>query len=215
MKINTISLARFSLGFGLALGAITLVGVELAHAQPTTAPKVSFPAGLKWQMMPLVTFSFPGYHEGTPPQRQLAGSIWGKDIDALPVNDVKRDRSKFPAFVLLSPTFESSQFRYVFSSMSAAAAVYDKCEDPPNSAESHTPMYSRCPMRVVIEDKATGQKTQQDFPRYCHLFLDDPDQPAAKNHTAVAFDPNTHTAYFRVIQYGKHAPACDRAIRLK
>ena len=43
----------------------------------------------------------------------------------------------------------------------------------------------------------------------------DPDQPAAKNHTAVAFDAKTATAYFRVIQYGKHVPACDRGIRLK
>ena len=166
-------------------------------------------------MMPLVTFSFPGYHEGTPAQRKLARSVWGQDIDGLPLNDVRRDGSRFPAFVLLSPMFETQQFRYVFTTMSAAGAVYEHCEDPPNSAGAETPMYSICPMRVVIEDKASGKRTQQDFPRYCHLFVDDPDQPAARNHTAVAFDAKTATAYFRVIQYGKPVPACDRGIRLK
>ena len=215
MKISTHSLARFGLRFGLALGAVAVAGAQLANAQSPAPQKVSFPAGLKWQMMPLVTFSFPGYHEGTPAQRQLARSVWGQDIDGLPLNDVRRDGSRFPAFVLLSPMFETPQFRYVFTGMSAAGAVYEHCEDPPNSAGAETPMYSICPMRVVIEDKASGKRTQQDFPRYCHLFVDDPDQPAAKNHTAVAFDAKTATAYFRVIQYGKHVPACDRGIRLK
>ena len=215
MKISTLSLARFGLRFGLALGAVAVAGAQLANAQSPAPQKVSFPAGLKWQMMPLVTFRFPGYHEGTPAQRKLARSVWGQDIDGLPLNDVRRDGSRFPAFVLLSPMFETQQFRYVFTTMSAAGAVYEHCEDPPNSAGAETPMYSICPMRVVIEDKASGKRTQQDFPRYCHLFVDDPDQPAARNHTAVAFDAKTATAYFRVIQYGKPVPACDRGIRLK
>ena len=107
MKISTLSLARFGLRFGLALGAVAVAGAQLANAQSPAPQKVSFPAGLKWQMMPLVTFSFPGYHEGTPAQRKLARSVWGQDIDGLPLNDVRRDGSRFPAFVLLSPMFET------------------------------------------------------------------------------------------------------------
>lgn len=190
----------------LALG-LTLL--PMAQAQQS---KVQFPKGLKWQTMPLVAFDFPGYHEGTPAQRKLAKAIWGKEIDALPVNDL--DGRRYSSFILLS-AFEDSKSRYAFSILSAATAAYDKCEDPLNSSSPDTPMHSVCPMRITMEDKSTGQTKQQDFPNYCHLYVDDAqDKTASRNHTEIAIDDKTRTAYFRVIQYGKVAAECNRAIRL-
>ncbi len=185
-----------------------------AYAQPAASNKVTFPAGLKWEMMPMVSFGYRPKQYGTPKQRELAQQIWGDEINSLPLNKVLNDGSRYPGFVLLS-AFENSAQRYYFTSFRAGGSIYEKCEDPPNSSAADTPMYSICPMKVVIEDKSSGQRSQQEFANYCHLYIDDADMPASKNHTEVAVDSRTNTAYFRVIQYGKHAPECDRAIRLK
>ena len=190
------------------------LGLALLPAAQAQQEKVRFPAGLKWQTMPLVTFDYPGYHEGTPAQRKLAKAIWAKEIESMPVNTLLKDGGKYSSFILLS-AFEDSRHKYFFSILSAAADAYEKCEDPPNGSSPDTPMYSKCPMRVVIEDKATGQMQIQDFQDYCHLYVDDPDAPASKNHTEIAIDDKTRMAYFRVIQYGRLAPECNRAIRLR
>ncbi|RRD56515.1 hypothetical protein EII20_10830 [Comamonadaceae bacterium OH2545_COT-014] len=197
------------------LSAVT-IGLALclaggAQAQTQLPGKVKFPAGLKWQTMAWVTFDSPT-PSGTEQQRQLAKAIWGKEIESIPLNDFLKNGTKYPSQVLISG-FESNALRYVFTSFAAGHAFYPACEDPPNSGAADTPTYSLCPMRVVVEEKGSGRKKHQDFLNYCHLHFDDPDAPAAKNHTEVAVTGNT--AYFRVIQYGKHVPECDRAIRLQ
>ena len=71
-------------------------------------------------------------------------------------------------------------------------------------------------MRVVVQNAATGAvMTQEQFPDYCLMFSDYEATPEAENHTEIAFDKQSKTAYFRVMQYGKYVPSCNRAIRLK
>lgn len=197
-------LATGFVGLALCMAA----GVQ---AQSQAPGKVKFPAGLKWQAMGWVTFDSPR-PSGTEQQRQMAKAVWSKEIDAIPLNDFLKNGKKYPSQVLISE-FENNGLRYIFTSFAAGHAFYPACEDPPNSGAADTPTYSICPMRVVIEEKDTGRKKHQDFLNYCHLHFDDPDAPASKNHTEFAVASNT--AYFRVIQYGKHVPECDRAIRLQ
>ncbi|MCL1962062.1 MAG: hypothetical protein FWG56_09895 [Desulfovibrionaceae bacterium] len=202
MKTLLKTIPAFALGLCLAAGA---------SAQGAKDKKIVFPAGLDWQTMDLVAFNFnyPGY-EGKPGSREVAHSIWGEIIDKFPT---RSDGKKWSAFVILS-AFENISKRFYFSSLDAASTVYPLCEDPPNHNSKDTPIYSQCPMRVVIQDKASGQSTHQDFPRYCIMTTNDKDQPKTRNYAQVAVHPATNTAYFRVVQYGKPAPECDRAIKL-
>lgn len=190
----------------LSLGALTS-----GYAQTATPDKGSrFPAGLKWQTMDLVGFNFnyPGY-EGTPAQRGLAQTVWKDVMDTMPLMSGK----KAPVFIITT-TFETPAYRYILSNLRAAGAIYPVCEDPPNSSDPATPIYAMCPMRVVIQSKADGKATQQDFPGYCNLTTNDEDQPKSRNYVEVAMDANAKNAYVRVVQYGKPAPECNRVIRL-
>lgn len=192
----------------LALGLAVTAG---AWAQ-AVGGKVVFPKNLKWQTLDLLAFNYrsEGY-EGTPDQRKLAEAIWGKTMESLqgrgPVN------GHWPAFIIQT-TVDAGAYRYVFSSMSAAGAAYPVCEDPPNSSAINTPIYAVCPMRVVIQNKADGKSTQQDFPNYCVITTNHKDQPKSRNYAQIAFDAQSRTAYYRVVQYGKPAPECNRAIKL-
>lgn len=193
----------------LSLGALTS-----GYAQTATPDKGSrFPAGLKWQTMDLVGFNFnyPGY-EGTPAQRKLAESVWKKTMEEMP--PLPMDRSKKAVMFVILTSFETARYKYIFTSLDAAGAIYPACEDPPNSSDPATPIYAMCPMRVVIQSKADGKATQQDFPGYCHLATNDEDQPKSRNYVEVAMDANAKNAYVRVVQYGKPAPECNRVIRL-
>lgn len=183
-------------------------------AQPQKG-NLAFPAGLKWEQMAITSFNFRVKTYGTIEQRRLAESIWQKRIDATPPSIAHKGEGRMPSFILTS-VHEDKELRYVFSSFSAAESG---CEQAPNgpfvNQGSAPPMYSKCPMRVIVEEKSSGRRKLKDFADYCHLFVDDSDAPASENHTEFAFDDRTGSAYFRVIQYGKHAPECDRALHLK
>jgi len=192
----------------LALAA----GAMLATASMAQSQVVKqFPASLQWETMDLLAFNLnaPEF-AGTTAQRELARSIWQPTIDAFPPGG---PMGKWPAFILLK-AFESPSHRYIFSAMSAAATAYSKCEDPINSKDLATPIYSLCPMRLVVQDKASGKSRQQEFGHYCTIFANDPDNPRSKNYQQVAVSQDGKTAYFRVVQYGKPAPECNRSIRL-
>ena len=188
--------------------ALSLAMAVSAQAQGN---KVEFPKGLQWQTMDLLAFdfNFPGY-EGTPESRKLAAAIWAPTLEGLPPHE---SGGKYPAFVNIA-AFESGGNRYIFSILSAASLVYPQCEDPPNSSAINTPIYAICPMRVVIQSLTGGQTTQQDFPRYCNITSNEEDQPKSRNFEQVAFDAKNRMAYVRVVQYGKPAPECNRAIKL-
>lgn len=173
-----------------------------------------FPGGLSWKTMGLVGFNYnyPGY-EGTPAERELAWAIWGPTIEAFPENTYAKDK-KWSASVILAG-FENDVERYVFSSMDAASVVYPGCEDAINSKDPNTPIYTNCPLRITMQNKRTGQAIQRDVLPFCHLATNDADQPKSRNYVQVAVSSDTKLVYFRVVQYGKPAPECNRAIRLK
>lgn len=190
---------------------LALAGAAATAAVGQTVPKL-FPSGLQWETMDLLALNLDAPEfAGSPAQRDVARVIWQSTLDGFPPGG---PNGKWPAFVLLK-VFESTTERYVFTAMSAAAAAYPKCEDATNSKDPATPIYTICPMRVVVQDKASGRSAQQEFERFCAIFANDPDNPKSKNYEQVAISPDGRTAYFRVVQYGKPAPECNRAIRLR
>lgn len=171
-----------------------------------------FPDKLDWQTMSLLAFNYdyPGY-TGTKGERELSWAIWGPTIEAYPKFDA--DNNEWPSFIILKG-FEDSVRRYIFSSMGAASAAYRRCSDAVNSKNPDTPIYTICPMRLIVENKTTGESDQFEYDNFCHIASNDKDQPISKNFEQVAVDSATKTAYFRVVQYGKPAPECNRAIKL-
>lgn len=141
----------------------------------------------------------------TENERKFMQVVWAKEIDASPSDSV----GKFPSFVLVGSAKHVGDL-YVFSIYSRA--LYAKCEPPPNG-RSATQMYSVCPLRINRIDDA-GKSVSQEFPGFCKLNLDFPDTPRVKNHTEYAVDSRTQIAYFRVIQYGKLVPQCNRSVLL-
>ncbi|GKS92625.1 hypothetical protein [Acidovorax sp. SUPP2539] len=192
----------------------TAVCIAAGVAGAQERGNIKFPPELKWKLMPLVTFNYPEYHDGTPEQKKLLEPIWKENIESTPLNFNRNDGSRLGSFILYQ-THEDRENKYIFTMFNAAKS---KCEDPPNGPFVQKgyvpPMYSICPMRVIVEEKSTGRRKQKDFPNYCHLFIDDKNTPLAQNHTEFAFDDKTGSAYFRVVQYGKPAPECDRALHL-
>lgn len=220
MKTLLDTLRRASVG--ALLGASTLaVAIVFTPAAQAQAPSktaqalhsaVRFPAGLHWEVMGRVSFGYKPKAYGTPAERGLAKQLWQKELSAPGFNNPAQT---FPAFILLSG-FRDGANRYYFTALSAAASAYPACEPPPNGGDASTPTYDTCPMRVIVENTSTKERTQQDFPKYCIQFgYDEPDSPVAQNHTEIALDSKTRTAYFRVFQYGKPVPQCNRAINLQ
>lgn len=210
--------AKIKTTWAACTSALVLTGALTAMPtvaqNPATTAKVTFPAELNWEAMPVVTFDFSPWVSGTPAERKLAAKIWRKELDAIPTAEFQGRVKKYPAFILLGAS-EDGAHRYIFSGLSAASVAYPLCEDPPNGGDEHTSTWANCPMRVVIQNKETGVEHQEQFPDYCLQYSYGSDRPFAENHTEFAFDNKTKTAYFRVLQYGKHVPACDRAIRLQ
>ena len=194
---------------GLLIG---MAGLLATSAMAQSAVK-QFPSGLKWETMGLVGFNYKGTgYEGTPADRTLAWSVWGPTIEAFPLNS-HFGNNKWPAFVIVA-AFENNKSRYVFTSMRAAAVAYPACEDAINSSDPNTPIYTNCPLRVIKQDKASGQTLQSDFSPFCNMSINHSDQPKSRNYEQIAMSADGKTAYFRVVQYGKPAPECNRAIKL-
>lgn len=199
----------FRLSKCLVVATMGMAG--LVHAQQASR-RVIFPDGLQWKMMPQVTFNFTAAPTGTPEQKSVVENIWGKELSQEPDNDLK-GVGKYPSFVLLS-TVDADGFKYVFTSYNSLNST---CIAPPNGPfgdpKYKAPMYSTCDLRIVRIDPRTNQRVVRSVPEFCHLYIDSPpDHFLSNNHTEIAFDSKTKTAYFRVIQYGKRAPECDRRI---
>lgn len=200
-----------------AAALLAILGAATSNAQPAGGQSpagVDFPAGLDWQVMDFASLGYRPEQYGTPAIRKRASSIWQKTIDSFPKNTISSSGGVYPAFVLLGE-YSDSRYRYSFSILSAAHTAYPLCEDPPNMGNEATPIYSMCPLRVVIESEASGKQTSQDFPGYCAMLgFDEENRPQSENHTEIAFDQQARTAYFRVFQYGKLVPSCNRAVKL-
>ncbi len=189
----------------IALCSTFVLGAGVVAAQ--TPP----PANLEWKTLDLMAFGidYAGFNQAPVAQKKIAKSIWDGTYNRLP-----KQAGQPPAAFVIQATVETPDRVYVFSSMSAASAIYPVCEDAANSAAPQTPIYTICPLRVVIQNKITGAETKQDFPRYCVIYSNDPDNPKSKNYAQVAVDQKNKTAYYRVVMYGKPAPECNRSIKL-
>ena len=170
-------------------------------AIPVSAFAINFPSGLSWKIMPEVTFNYANT-TGTKEQRETVKTIWRNKLKA---SDT--------AFSLLANA-ATQENNYYFSMLNSETSG---CIAAPNGdGENLEPdAYSTCSMRVVQQNKISKQVKVQDLQNYCYLNLNDEPGELAKNHTEFAYDSKSKTVYFRTIMYGKHAPACDRAIRLK
>lgn len=170
-----------------------------------------FPSGLKWETMDLIGFNYnyPGF-EGTPNERKIADAIWGSTIAGFPI----RDGGQRWSAAIIQVTLENNAQRFIFTSLDSASVVYPECEDAINSKDPNTPIYTICPIRIIKQDKKTGQSTQAKYSGFCHIASNDGDQPKSRNYAQVAVSPDGKTGYYRVVQYGKPAPECNRAFKL-
>lgn len=186
-------LTAFFLVAGVATGAV---------AQNKS---VQFPGGLKWEPMHYASFNFqPDEGSLDPKIKAVAYTLWKSKLDALNV-PTNSPRGKHPAFVLLSSPYQGNQiFSMVFSAV-------EHCV-PPGNGPGIVDMYALCPMSIFQVNAAPVRV--KEIPNMCFLYLNDSDNPAAKNHTEFAFHEANRTAYFRVIQNGKEVPDCNRIIRL-
>lgn len=185
----------------MKFAAISIVfSSALVAANPVSSPN-KFPSGLKWKMIPEVSFNFPE-KTGTPAQRAAAQSIWGSKI-----------RANNAAFVLIEKV-ETPDSTITFTMMDTPSG---ECEPAPNGdgSSTETPMYSICPMTIIRQNKVTKKTTTEKLQNFCYLNLNDGPGELAKNHTELAYDAKTQTAYFRTIMYGKVAAECNRQIKLK
>jgi hypothetical protein len=129
-------------------------------------------------------------------------------------DQMKRSFDQAPAFsvgVLLGQARSASNTILTFSLLNVVD--FDRCE-PPQNSKGAIDMYSKCFARVHAEQKP--QAIMKEFEGFCYLHIDNSkDNPLSKNHTKFAFDAQTNTGYFKVIQYGREVPACHRAIKLE
>lgn len=166
---------------------------------------VQFPAGLKWELMHYASFNFqPDKGQLDPKIQAIAYELWKPKLDALNAQSDK-PLGKPPAFVLLSSPYQGNLiFSMIFSAV-------ENCV-PPGNGSGIVDMYALCPMSVFqVKDVPVRVK---EIPNMCFLYLNDSDNPAAKNHSEFSFHEANRTAYFRVIQNGKEVPACNRIVRL-
>lgn len=189
----------------------------LAYAQPGNSTSPNEPnrtAVAQWRWMDIVAFNVnPALNipSPKPEQKAIVEKIWGKAINSTPINRFTKDQSRLPSFVLFSSHTESGIF-YTFSIFDAAEAV--GCIPPGNGA-GIVDMYSECPLRVTAKQESTGKEFTQQFDSYCHLFINDKDNPSIYNHTEIQIDEIKGVARFRVIQHGKQVEACNRTLRYK
>ena len=163
------------------------------------------PQNLSWKTMPLVTFGYTSskVKNDSKQQAEVKG-IWGQKLQS---GDI--------AFVLVD-RIETEKNQYILTSLdSARMDSIGECEAPPNGDGTAfaQPLYSKCNLRVIQINKATGKKNVQTIQNFCHLS--DPDNPGGKDRTEYALDAKNKMVYFRTIMYGKHASECDRSIRVE
>lgn len=220
--MNTLTRLKTALT-ALALGMALL---PAAQAQQKAAG-VQFPAGLKWEMMRYGAFAPGGMmkNSATPAEKSAATKLWKKELDSIPPNKFfDRSKGEYPADFLIS-TYDSDKYKFVFSIMYTLHMDYPACSDPRNGPFPEgfdfdsAQMYHVCPMRVVRLDKTNNQVTDWIVNDFCVVHSDYSEEhaerknhPLAENHTEIAIHGDV--AYFRVIQYGKWVPACNRSIRL-
>lgn len=200
--------------FSTILRALTMVAIALcvaiAHASPAVLAnnQAAFPAGLKWQTMKEVSYQFhPKYtrEKEDPRLTVLAHSLWKSEIDKS-----KASKSQAPMFFLVAQA-QSRNYGLIFSLIDLDD--YERCE-PAANGKNVVDMYSKCLLRISVN--SMGYVSTYEYKNFCYLNIDSsPDTPLAQNHTEFAIDDLKNRAYFRVIQYGKPVPTCNRAIQIQ
>lgn len=186
-----------------------------AHAQRLqTGSKVPTELRPIWRVMDIVAFNAnPAFNYPTPSHtnKELAQKIWNKEIQSAPSTTFANPHSPLPSFVLISSHRENGVL-YTFSILDAANAP--GCIPAANGA-GIVDMYSECPLRVTATNETTGKTVSQQFDDYCHLYVNNVDNPATKNNTQILIDSEKGVANFRIIQHGKQIPECNRTLRYK
>ena len=183
-------------------------------AQADKAVKEASSSVPAWKWMDIVAFNAnPAFNfpAPTPLHAKLAEQVWRKEIKQVPLNTFSNNQTRLPSFILISSHKEGSVL-YTFSIFDAADAP--GCI-PAGNGSGVVDMYSECPIRVTATDEATGRSVSQQFDDYCHLFVNDSENPSSKNHTEILIDPAKGVARFRIIQHGKQVPQCNRTLKYK
>ncbi|MBR5950631.1 MAG: hypothetical protein IKZ87_04280 [Actinomycetaceae bacterium] len=194
------------------LSSFALCIIMSQPAQAQQKDKVVFPKGLKWQTMHFAAFdASPGVYKETvsDAEKKLAAQIWKKEIDENPEKNI--DGTKLSSEVLIYQ-FSDDNSSHTFTILNIP--FQNGCT-PPGDDWRPDALYSLCPMRLVVEDKNNQKVSTRNFPKQCIMHMDDKDTPLRENHTEIAWDSPNSTVYFRIFQYGKHIPACDKVIHIE
>lgn len=191
------------------ISAVTICVLFLGNSFPAVAQQTE---NLQWVPMTLVAFNAPGMDD-VPPVRQsiidLARVIWNREIESTPLNQTVQNNGRLPSFVLLSNILRNGE-QYTFSILNSANAR--GCSVAENSKDA-VDVYVRCPLRVTLTDGSSKNITR-DYPNYCYIFPENQNNIASLNQAQFAYNTVSSTAYFRIIQHGKHIKACDKKIKI-
>lgn len=188
--------------------SMTLV---FSHATQAQSPvnENNLKQELTWEPMTVIGFNTGNLElpHASRAEISLARTIWDEEIES--TGSGLTPEEKMASFILLKPySIDGSQFVFsIFSSGFSNGCI------PPANGRGIEDMYSVCPMRVT---EMNGNKSvSKDYPEYCHLFPEPAEKPGEINQSQIAFDRNTMTAHFRIIQHGKHVESCDRSVRIQ
>jgi hypothetical protein len=193
------------------ISALLAFVVPVAPAGAATSAKPrAFPARLKWVRMSEATLNFnPKYPRPAEKREDVdaAKRIWNGGYEGY----LKKNPDSGVFFLV--GRIDGPSYKVTASVIDFPFHYVDDCERPSNGFKA-VDQYSRCRARVELEGQ--GRVVSQEFKDFCYLNIDnDSENPLAKNHTEVAADEKTGTVYFRVIQYGKPVPACNRSVTFK
>lgn len=196
------------LGFGITLPA-------LAQIRVTSSDKVIFPAGLKWERMRTVVLDqTPASKESPrvavqPEDVKSVRRIWS---DEVAVATAKGEAPHFNSQIITT-TYKGKPIAF---SLIDLPLDFDRCEQALNGKDV-VDVYSKCLARVAIGSMPNPHVVEFSGFCYADSIWATPEELRfrAKTQNQVAFDSQTGTAYFRLLQHGKFVPACNRMIKIE
>lgn len=213
MMSSTTTLISRSIGALVAAAALVCAAPAvhaLAAPKAVAGKPAAFPPGLKWKKLEEVSLNFqPKYARPVENKESvaIAKQMWAGAYE--PYMKQNPDSAMF--FLVGQATGE--KYKVTTSLINYPLYYTEECEMPANGSNV-VDMYSKC--KVAIQLEGDGKAISAKFDGFC--FLDLPPESKSRrevNQTEFAVDDRTGTVYYRVIQYGRAVPACNRFIKFQ
>lgn len=204
----------------LALVAVGLLALSttlpaFAQVRVTSSDKVIFPTDLKWERMRTVVID-------PTPATSSSPRVAVRQEDVLSVKRIWSDQVAVATANGKAADFDSQivttsyKGKPIAFSLIALPLDFERCEQALNG-KNVVDVYSKCLARVAIG--AMPNPHVVEFSGFCYadsIFATKEElQFRARTQNQFAFDEKSGTAYFRLLQHGKHVPACNRMIKIE